>query len=300
MEADFFTPLKQSAIAEQQVYQSKDSSLLLSLMKQPTSAFAISFLAFLLLGAIVVPWISQHTYFTTNLSEKNLAPSWDYLFGTDELGRDMFVRTWYGARISLSVGLAAATIDLILGVIWGGIAAMAGGRKDEVMMRIADILYAIPYLLKVILFMVVLGSGIFTIILAMTITGWINMARIVRGEILRLKELEFCQAALCLGASRMRVLFLHLLPNAFNVIIVTVTLTVPTAIFTEAFLSFLGLGVQAPIASWGTMASDGLPAMKYYPWRLFFPAFFISCTMLSFNLLGDALRDLLDPKLHRQ
>lgn len=300
MDSHFFTPVKAQQDYSDSFSRTKEQPLLLSLMKQPTSAFALSFLAFLLLGAIFAPWLSEHTYYTTNLGEKNLPPSWKFLFGTDELGRDMFVRTWYGARISLSVGIAAATIDLILGVIWGGVAAMAGGRKDEVMMRIADILYAVPYLLKVILFMVLLGTGMLTIIFAMTITGWINMARIVRGEILRLKEMEFCQAAFCLGASKSRVLFLHLLPNAFSVIIVTVTLTIPTAIFTEAFLSFLGLGVQAPIASWGTMASDGLPAMKYYPWRLFFPAFFISCTMLSFNLLGDGLRDLLDPKLYRR
>lgn len=305
MDSSFFTPVPRTSSTTEPVLigsqtDTQTSILLKALIRHPTTSIAICFLTILLLGAIVTPWLSEHTFFTTNLAQKNRPPSMQFLFGTDELGRDIFVRTWYGARISLSVGIAAATIDLILGVLWGGTAAMIGGRTDEVMMRIADILYAIPYLLKVILFMVIMGSNIVTIVLAMAITGWINMARIVRGEIMRLKELEFCHAALSLGCSKARILFYHLLPNALNVIIVTVTLTIPTAIFTEAFLSFLGLGVQAPIASWGTMASDGLPAMKYYPWRLFFPAAFISSTMLSFNLLGDGLRDLLDPQLSKK
>jgi oligopeptide transport system permease protein len=164
------------------------------------------------------------------------------------------------------------------------------------MMRIADVLYGLPYLLVVIMLMVVMGSGLIPIIIAMTITGWINMARIVRGQVLQLKEQEFVMAAEVLGASFSRILLKHLLPNAMGPIIVTMTLTVPTAIFTEAFLSFLGLGVQAPVASWGTMASEGLPALRYYPWRLFFPAAFISITMLAFNLVGDGLRDALDPR----
>ena len=164
-------------------------------------------------------------------------------------------------------------------------------------MRLADILYSIPYLLVVILLMVIMGSGLATIIIALAMTGWINMARIVRGQILQLKQLDFVKAATALGASRRRILLRHLIPNAMGPIIVTLTLTIPSAIFAEAFLSFLGLGVQAPIASWGTMANDGLPAMRYYPWRLFFPASFISLTMLSFNLLGDGLRDAFDPRL---
>ena len=167
------------------------------------------------------------------------------------------------------------------------------------MMRLADILYAIPYLLVVIMLMVVLGSGLVPIIIALTIIGWIGMARIVRGQMLQLKQQEFIQAAIALGAGRRRILFKHLLPNTMGPIIVTMTLTIPTAIFAEAFLSFLGLGVQAPMASWGVMASDGLAAMRYYPWRIFFPALFISITMLAFNLVGDGLRDALDPKLRK-
>ena len=164
-------------------------------------------------------------------------------------------------------------------------------------MRFADILYAIPYLLVVILLMVVIGSGISTIILALTMTGWINMARIVRSQVLQIKRQDFVLAAVALGASKRRILLRHLIPNAMGAILVTLTLTIPAAIFAEAFLSFLGLGVQAPIASLGTMANDGLAALRYYPWRLFFPAGLISLTMLSFNVLGDGLRDALDPRL---
>jgi oligopeptide transport system permease protein len=251
----------------------------------------------LLFMALVGPFLTPYTYYETHLNLKNLSPSTRFWFGTDELGRDLFTRVWWGARISLFVGIVASIVDLIIGVFFGALAASVGKKTEEIMMRVADILYSIPYLLVVILLMVVIGSGITTIIIALTITGWISMARITRGQILQLKELDFIKAAQSMGASRLRVLFSHLIPNAMGSIIVTVTLTVPTAIFAEAFLSFLGLGVQAPIASWGTMASDGLPALRYYPWRLFFPASFISITMLSFNMLGDGLRDAYDPRL---
>ncbi len=249
--------------------------------------------------AIIGPWISPYTYYETQLSLKNEPPSATFWFGTDELGRDLFTRCWWGARISLFVGITASIVDLVIGVLFGAIAALLGGKTEEWMMRLADILYAIPYLLVVILLMVIIGSGITTIILALTITGWIDMARIVRSQILQIKQLDFVRAAFALGASRRRVLLRHLIPNAMGPIIVTLTLTIPSAIFAEAFLSFLGLGVQAPIASWGTMANDGLPALRYYPWRLFFPAGLISLTMLSFNILGDGLRDALDPRLKK-
>jgi oligopeptide transport system permease protein len=255
----------------------------------------------ILLGgfALFGPLLTPHPYYETHLALKNQPPSQAFWFGTDDLGRDMFARTACGARISLFVGICAAAIDVLLGVVWGGIAALAGGKIDNLMMRIADILYAIPYLLVVIMLMVVMGSGLIPILIALTITGWIGMARIVRGQLLQLKEQEYILAAKALGAGKGRILIKHLIPNAMGPIIVTMTFTIPIAIFTEAFLSFLGLGVQAPIASWGTMASDGLPAMRYYPWRLFFPAIFISLTMLAFNLLGDGLRDALDPKLRK-
>ena len=267
--------------------------------KNRLAMFGFFILALLILFALIGPSFSPHTYYETNLPLKNLPPSKLYLFGTDELGRSLFVRLAWGARISLFIGITAALIDMIFGVFFGGIAALLGGKTEEIMMRFSDMLHSLPHLLIVILLTVIMQQGIATIIIAMTLTGWINMARIVRAQILSLKELDFVTAARSMGASQTRILLRHLIPNCFGPIITTMTLTIPQAIFTEAFLSFLGLGVQAPIASWGTMASDGLSALSFYPWRLFFPAAFISLTMLAFNLLGDGLRDAFDPRLRK-
>jgi oligopeptide transport system permease protein len=252
---------------------------------------------FLVVMALIGPTLCGYTYYETHLELSNQPPSWRFWFGTDDLGRDVFTRVWFGARISLFIGFVSAFIDLVIGVIWGAVAAYVGGKVDEMLMRFADTLYSLPYLLVVILVMVVIGSGMIPIIVAMTLIGWIGMARLTRAQILQLKELEYVQSARALGASNFRILFRHLIPNAMGPIIAMTTMTIATAIFTEAFLSFLGLGVQAPIASWGTMANEALPAMRYYPWRLFFPAFFVSITLLTFHLLGDAFRSALDPRL---
>lgn len=267
------------------------------LHQNPLALLGISLLSLLVLGAAFGPLFSPYTYYETHLELKNLPPNAAFWFGTDELGRDLFTRTWWGARISLFVGITASLIDLVIGVCFGGVAGLLGGKIDEVMMRCVDVLYGIPSLLIIILMMVIIGPGLGTIILALTLTGWIGMARMVRSQVLQLKQMDFIKAAESLGASQVRLLFRHLIPNAMGPIIVTMTLTIPTAIFAEAFLSFLGLGIQAPVASWGTMANDGLSALSYYPWRLFFPAGLISLTMLSFNLLGDAFCDALDPRL---
>jgi oligopeptide transport system permease protein len=240
------------------------------------------------------PSLTGYSYDTLNLAFKNHPPSTQFWFGTDDLGRDIFTRIWYGARISLSVGLLAALIDMGIGLLWGGVSGLAGGCLDEVLMRCADILYSLPYLLIVILLIVVLGSGLSSLLVAMTLTGWITMARIVRGQILMLKEMDFIMAARSLGASHTRLLFFHLLPNAMGPILITLTLTVPSAIFAEAFLSFLGLGIQAPLASWGTMSNEGLPALQFYPWRIFFPALLISLSMLAFYLIGEGLKFAFD------
>ncbi|NGX49028.1 MAG: Oligopeptide transport system permease protein OppC [Candidatus Anoxychlamydiales bacterium] len=253
----------------------------------------------LIIMAIIGPYLNSYTYFDTHLELKNLSPSTKFWFGTDELGRDIFTRIWYGARISLSIGIAAAIIDIIIGMIYGAIAALFGKYVDEIMMRIADIIGTIPYLLAVILLIVFMSPGILTILIALTITGWINMARIVRAQILSLKKMPFIDAAKVMGASNFRIIFKHLLPNCMGSIITTMTISIPLAIFTEAFLSFLGLGIQAPISSWGVMVNDGLYALRYYPWRLFFPAFMISLTMLAFNLLADGIRDVFDPRRAR-
>lgn len=264
------------------------------------SLVAITLITLFILLAIFVPLLSPYTYYEIDLTHKNLPPSPQHWFGTDDLGRDLFVRVWYGARISLFVGIAAAFIDLCMGMLWGGIAALAGGKTDECMMRFVDILSAIPSLLIMIALMVVMKPGLITIIAALSLLGWLTMARVVRSQILQLKNLGFIMASRALGGGFFHILFRHLLPNAVGPILVTLTLTIPSAIFAEAFLSYLGLGVQAPIASWGTMASEGLPAIEYYPWRLFFPAGFISMTMLAFNILGDGLSDAFAYATHRR
>ncbi|WP_410514508.1 ABC transporter permease [Paenibacillus sp. BR2-3] len=269
------------------------------LRKNKMAMTALGVLFLIVLAALVGPYLSKFNYYSNDLLNTNKPPSSEHWFGTDDLGRDMFVRTWFGARISLTVGLAAAAIDLLIGVIYGGIMGYFGGRVDNIMNKFSEILYAIPYLLVVILLLVVMEPSLGTIILALTITGWINMSWIVRGEIMQLKNREFVLASRSMGAGSGRLLFRHLLPNAVGPIIVTITLSVPNAIFAEAFLSFLGLGVQAPIASLGSMISDALTGWMYYPWRFLFPAILISLTMLSFNIFGDGLRDALDPKLKK-
>lgn len=250
-------------------------------------------------GPLISQWVHGYNYYSNDLMNTNQKPSAEHWFGTDDLGRDMWVRTWKGTQISLLVGFAAACIDLFIGVIYGGIMGYFGGRVDEIMNKFSEILYAIPYLLVTILLLVVMEPSLGTIILALTITGWINMSWIVRGEIMQLKNREFVLASRSMGAGSGRLLFRHLLPNAVGPIIVTVTLSVPNAIFSEAFLSFLGLGVQAPIASLGSMINDALTGWLYYPWRMLCPAIVISLTMLAFNIFGDGLRDALDPKLKK-
>lgn len=268
------------------------------LKKNKLAMLGLFFLIFLGLMAIIVPWYSSHSVIATDLPNQNKPPSMKNWFGTDEMGRDVFTRTWYGARISLFVGLMAALIDVTIGIIYGGISGYKGGKIDNVMMRIIEILYGLPHLLVVILLLVVMEPSLTTIIIALTITGWVGMARIVRGQVLQIKNYEFVAASKSFGTKTFRIIRKNLLPNTMGPIIVQMTLTVPSAIFAEAFLSFLGLGIQAPFASWGVMANDALPViLSGYWWRLFFPALFIAITMFAFNVLGDGLQDALDPKL---
>ncbi|AIC95811.1 ABC transporter permease [Shouchella lehensis] len=272
-------------------------SVWIRLRQNKLAMFGLFTMMGLTVMAIIGPWISPHSIATPNYSMVNQPPSLEYWFGTDALGRDMFARTWYGARISLFVGLVAALIDCIVGIIYGGVSGYKGGRTDSVMMRIVEILYGLPYLLVVILLMVIMGPGLLTIIIALTITGWVGMARIVRGQVLSLKQNEYVLASKVFGASTNHIIRRSLLPNTMGPIIIQMTLTVPTAIFAEAFLSFLGLGISAPYASWGSLAEDGLSSILTGNWwRLFFPAFFISLTMYAFNVFGDGLQDAIDPK----
>ncbi|ADZ83174.1 ABC transporter permease [Cellulosilyticum lentocellum] len=221
------------------------------------------------------------------------------LLGTDRLGRDVWIRILYGARISLTVGLVASLVNLFIGVIYGGIAGYEGGRVDNIMMRIVDIINSVPSLLVVILLMVVYKPGLTTIIVTIGLIYWVGMARLVRGQVLSLKEQEFVLAARTIGVSKFKIIMRHLIPNAMGPIIVSLTMSIPSAIFTESFLSFIGLGVSAPEASWGTLANDALGGIRSYPYQLIAPAVAIAITMFAFNFLGDGLRDALDPRLRK-
>lgn len=249
------------------------------------------FILILIIGlAAVGPWISRHTYFEQNYSEVNHSPSLKHIFGTDDLGRDLFTRVCYGIRISLFVAVSATMIDIVIGALCGITAGYFGGKIDELLMRFMEILVGLPQLLIVSLILVVVGPGLITIILAIALTNWISMARFTRAAALQIKQEDYIQAAKAMGAGHTRIVLWHILPNLYGSIIATLTMTIPTAIYSEAFLSFLGLGVPAPLASLGTMANEGLGALHYYPWRLFFPAGFICLAMFGFNLLGEGLR----------
>lgn len=256
-------------------------------------------LIFIMLLAVFGPFLTKYTYAEQNLALSNLSPSSDHFFGTDNLGRDLFTRVVYGARISMLIGILASLINFVVGVTYGGISGYFGGRVDNVMMRIVDIMHGIPLLLYVIMLMAFLGSGLMNIFIALGLVYWLRMARIVRGQILAIKEQEYVMAAQLMGTGTWRILTRHLIPNSMAPIIITMTLAIPEAIFTEAFLSFIGLGVSAPMASWGVLASEGVTCLRSYPYQLFFPAVAISVTMLAFNFLGDGLRDALDPRMRK-
>lgn len=258
---------------------------------------------FAFVGPIIMEKVMGYTYYDTNLSATDLRPSAQHWFGTDNLGRDLFVRVMYGTRYSLIIAISAAAINLVIGVLYGGVAGFFGGRVDNIMMRIVDVLYSIPTQIYVIILMATFkkegSTGLVTIILAMAISYWVGMARIVRGDILQLKQQEFVLAAKALGASKTRILFRHLIPNCLGSILVTLTLFVPQAIFTEAFLSFIGLGINAPLASLGTLANDASGLLSTAAYQLLFPAGAICIIILAFNLFGDGLTEALDPKNKR-
>jgi oligopeptide transport system permease protein len=270
------------------------------LKKNRGALVSLVIILFLLAMAFVVgPLLSQYSPYAQDLARRFVGPSAQFWFGTDEFGRDMWTRVWAGTRVSLYIGFLAAFLDLFVGVTFGAVSGFLGGRVDDVMQRIIEILNGIPSLVVAILAMVVFNPGIITISIAIGVTGWTYMARIVRGRMLQLKNQEFALASRSLGASGTRLVWKHLIPNSLGPIIVNLMFTIPSAIFAEAFLSFIGLGIQVPEASLGSLISDGADQIRFHPYLLWFPAAVFCLIMICFNLLGDGLRDALDPKMRK-
>jgi oligopeptide transport system permease protein len=255
------------------------------------AVFAVAF--------VIGPLVSPHSPYEQGMSQRYLGPTSDYWFGTDKFGRDMWTRVWAGTRVSLYIGLLAALLDIFVGVAYGAFSGFLGGKTDDVMQRGIEILNGVPYLIIAILLMVVFKPGILTISISLGITGWTFMARIVRGRMMQLKDQEFALASRSLGASGFRVVWKHLIPNSLGLIVINLMFTIPAAIFAEAFLSFIGLGIQVPRASLGSLISDGAAELRFHPYLLWLPALVFCLLMLCFNLLGDGLRDALDPKMRK-
>lgn len=256
---------------------------------------SLGVIALLFIVALFGNAVAPYPFDLQNTAESLSPPSRAHWMGTDELGRDLFSRLIYGTRVSMSVSLLTALSALVLGTLYGAISGYVGGKIDNLMMRGVDVVYALPDLLLIILITVVIGRGIVGVFLALSLVGWITVARLIRGEVLRLKELSYIEAARSMGAAHRRILFRHILPNTVGVLIVTLTFRIPSAILAESTLSFIGLGLTPPAASWGTLANEGWKALKFYPHLIIFPSLAIFITMLAFNFLGDGLRDALDP-----
>ncbi|MBI4377820.1 MAG: ABC transporter permease [Nitrospinae bacterium] len=256
------------------------------------------FLIIVSTSSLLSPWIAPYPFDLQNSDELLQGPSLKHIMGTDKLGRDLFSRILYGARISISVGILTALSSLIIGTVYGGVSGYAGGRIDNFMMRAVDVIYSLPDLLMIILITVIIGRGWVSIFLALSIVGWVTVARLIRGELLRLKEFQFVESVRAIGAGHMRIFFIHLLPNTIGPLIVTLTFRCASAILSESTLSFIGLGLAPPFASWGTLANDGWGSVKFYPHLTIFPGTAILLTMLALNFLGDGLRDAFDP--HRK
>ena len=250
------------------------------------------------LACVVGPWMLPHAFDSADWDAMSLPPSLKnaHFWGTDDAGRDLLVRSLIGGRISLTVGLLATLASVSLGIAWGATAGFMGGKVDALMMRIVDMMYAIPYLLIAILLVTILGRDFYLVVLTITVFSWMDMARVVRGQTLSLRSTEFVEAARATGVSTLRIIFAHIVPNLLGVVVVYTTVTVPGVILTESVLSFLGLGIQEPMTSWGVLIEDGTKVMEVSPWLLLFPAAMLSLTLYCFNFIGDGLRDALDPK----
>ena len=272
------------------------SDAIYRLTRNKAAMFGAFILLILILSAALAPWIAPYSYSFQNLELGASPPSTDHILGTDVLGRDLLSRILYGARISLLVGFVATGVALVIGVSWGIIAGYAGGRIDSVMMRIVDVLYGLPFIIFIILLMVIFGRNLWLLFGAIGAVEWLTMARIVRGQVMGLKNQEFIMAARAMGVSNFTMFRKHLLPNILGPIAVYATLTIPQVMLLEGFLSFLGLGIQPPMSSWGTLIKDGVESMEEYSWLLIYPGITFTITLFALNFFGDVLRDALDPK----
>jgi oligopeptide transport system permease protein len=266
----------------------------LRLRKNKLAIFGGSVLLFMIVVALLTPWIAPYSYEAQNLDLGATPPSSDHWLGTDIFGRDVLTQIMHGGRISLAVGFIATAVALLIGVTWGAIAGYVGGRVDAIMMRLVDILYALPFMIFIVLLMVVFGRNILLLFLAIGAVEWLTMARIMRSQVQSLRQQEFVEAAVSVGLSPAAIIRKHVVPNALGPIIVYTTLTIPSVMLLEAFLSFLGLGIQPPATSWGLLISYGAETMEEYPWLLIFPGAALTLTLFSLNFLGDGLRDALD------
>jgi oligopeptide transport system permease protein len=261
---------------------------------------AMVILLLIIVMVVIGPALSGYKFESIDKAARNKGPSATHWFGTDKLGRDLFSRVWIGGRVSIIIGITGALISSIIGCIYGGVAAYFGGKVDNIMMRIVEILISVPYLIVVILMSIIFDSkSLGTLILAMTITGWCGMARLIRAQMLQIKNEEYILAARAMGVSPWKIILKYMIPNTISVVIVSITFDIPGYIFSEAFLSYIGLGIQSPGTSWGALASSAQAEFTHYPYQLFFPAIMIALTMLSFTLMGDGLRDALDPRLRK-
>lgn len=266
------------------------------LRKNKLAMLGLGILAFVIIVCVLAPWIMPYGYEEQDLRLGASAPSAAHWLGTDTFGRDLLTRIVYGGRVSLLVGFIATTVALLVGVTYGAIAGYVGGRVDAMMMRLVDIFYALPFMIFIILLMVVFGRNLFLLFLAIGAVEWLTMARIVRGQVQSIRQQEFIEAAISLGLPPSAIIFRHIIPNVLGPVVVYTTLTIPQVMLLEAFLSFLGLGIQPPMSSWGLLISYGVESMEEYPWLLIFPGIALSLTLFSLNFLGDGLRDALDPR----
>lgn len=288
--------MQELTMAQQEEGSSLGRDAWLRLRKNKAAMLGTVLLTLLIVIALLTPWIAPYSYQQQNLLLGASPPSPEHWLGTDVLGRDQLTRIMYGSRVSLMVGFIATAVALVIGVLWGAVAGFLGGRVDAVMMRIVDVLYALPFTIFIILLTVIFGSSMLLLFLAIGAVEWLTMARIVRGQALTIKRQEFIEAAVSMGLSRWQIIRRHIIPNVLGPIIIYTTLTIPSVILLESFLSFLGLGIQPPQSSWGSLISAGVDSMEEYPWLLLFPALVLSITLFSLNFLGDGLRDALDPR----